>query len=495
MRLRTAVLVVAPAALAAVMLAPARPAAAHPLGNFSVNQYLGLTLHPDRVDATAVVDSAEIPTLQQRSTVDADGDGATSEAERTAYARRSCTSLAGTVVAQAGGIRLMWTVAAAALTYAPGAGGLNTSRLACTLSATAPLSRAATLTVANRYLPDRVGWREITARGDGVRLLDPPVPATSVSDELRSYPRDLLASALDVRSATLRLEPGAGTGGGTAAGISAAVPPPAGDRVTRWLAAADRRLENVAGGPHLTLTVGLLALLLSLLLGAGHAALPGHGKTVLAAYLAGTRGRPRDAVAVGATVTLSHTAGVLGIGLLLATGTALAGETMLRWLGLASGALVLLVGAGMLAGVLRGRREHHHHGPGHDHSHDHPHHHHGRERGGRPGRLGLAGIGLAGGLVPSPSALIVLLGAIGLGRTWFGVVLVLAYGLGMAATLTGAGLLLAVARRRVVRSGAGRARTLVRLAARMPGLTQLTTASLVFLVGLGLAARAAIGVF
>lgn len=531
MRLRTAVFVIAPAALAAVMLSPARPAAAHPLGNFSVNQYLGLTLRPDRVDATAVVDAAEIPTLQERSTVDADSDGTVSEAERTTYARRTCTSVAEAMPARANGVRLVWTVTEAALTYTPGTGGLSTSRLACSLHTAAALQRPTTFTIANRYRPDRIGWREITARGDGVRLLDPAVPATSVSDELRSYPRDLLTSALDVRSATLRLQPGAGTSGDPATDRPAAAAPPTGDRVTRWLAAADRRLANVAGGPHLTVTVGLLALVLSLLLGAGHAALPGHGKTVLAAYLAGTRGRPRDALAVGATVTLSHTAGVLGIGLLLATGTALAGETMLRWLGLASGALVLSVGAGMLASGLRARHrttadgagdadhhrghaDHHHGHPDHHHGlhghtpdhhahekagahhhHGHGHSHHGRERGGRPGRIGLAGIGLAGGLVPSPSALIVLLGAIGLGRTWFGVLLVLAYGLGMAATLTGVGLLLAVARRRVARSGAARARFLVRLVARMPGATRLATASLVFLVGLGLATRAAIGVF
>jgi ABC-type nickel/cobalt efflux system permease component RcnA len=503
---RTAVLVVAPAALAAVMLAPARPAAAHPLGNFSVNQYLGLTLHTDRVEASVVVDAAEIPTLQERSTVDADGDGTVSEAEGTAYARWTCHAVAGAIQAQAGDIRLQWTVTAASLAYSPGAGGLSTSRLACRLAAAAPLQRPTTLTVANRYRSDRVGWREITARGDGVRLLDPQVPATSVSDELHAYPRDLLASALDVRSAALRLQPGTGGRGG---GPAVAAPPAGDDGVSRWLGTAERRLENLAGGPHLTVTVGLLALLLSLLLGAGHAALPRHGKTVLAAYLAGTRGRPRDAVAVGATVTLSHTAGVLGIGLLLATGTALAGETMLRWLGLVSGAVVLFVGAGMLTGGLRARghgsgagtgrsRGSGHHHDGHDHgghADGRAHDHHGHGWGDRPGRLGLAGIGLAGGLVPSPSALIVLLGAIGLGRTWFGVVLVLAYGLGMAATLTGAGLLLTLARRRLARTaGRGRAPVLRRLAARLPRVTQLATASLVLLVGLGLAARAAMGV-
>src|SRR5439155_7194994 len=143
---------------------------------------------------------------------------------------------------------------------------------------------------------------------------------------------------------------------------------------------------------------GTLAVLLAVLLGAGHAALPGHGKTVLAAYLAGRRGRPRGAVAVGALVTLTHTGAVLVVGLLLSVSTTLAGDRLLGYLGLASGLLIVAVGGWML---VQSRRTHRHH-------HHHDHHHH--------GKLSLAGIGLAGGLVPNPSALVVLLGAIGLGR-------------------------------------------------------------------------------
>ena len=94
------------------MLLPAAPASAHPLGNFSVNQYLGLTLHPDRVDATVAVDSAEIPTLQDRPAVDTDGDGTVSDAERPAYAGDvRAPSSRRRVDARAGGDRLMWTVA------------------------------------------------------------------------------------------------------------------------------------------------------------------------------------------------------------------------------------------------------------------------------------------------------------------------------------------------------------------------------------------------
>jgi len=340
----------------------------------------------------------------------------------------------------------------------------------------------------NGYRADRIGWREITAAGHGVHIVNPAVPARSVSDSLRSYPTDLLGSPLDQRSAQLQVEPGDGPGAGAAIHLSR------GDPVSRWVAEADRTLERLVGG-HLTPLVGALAVFLALALGAAHAALPGHGKTVMAAYIAGRRGRPRDALTVGAIVTLTHTGGVLVLGLLLTAAAGLAGEVVLSWLGIASGVLVAAVGVAMLVGVLRRRapaydqphghpHDHDHHGHTHDHDHHgHPHPHPSRQA----RRLSLVGMGVAGGLVPSPSALIVLLGAVGLGRTAFGVLLVIAYGAGMAAMLTAAGLLLIRVRDR----WASRPRrTLARLAALAP----TGTAALVLCVGLGLAGRAALGV-
>jgi len=509
-----------PAAVLAVVLIPAAPASAHPLGNFSINQYLGLTLYPDRVEASAVVDIAEIPTLQDRSDVDVDADGSASDTERSSYAATTCADLAAGVDARAGGQRLVWTVERSEFASFPGTGGLEVSRLGCSLTAPAALDAPTEVRVDNRYLADRVGWREMTATGVGLRLVDSSVPSRSVSEGLRSYPEDLLSSALDVRSATIRVEPGAGTGAegaknGAGAEDGAAVLSGGSDPLSRWMAAVDRRFQDLAGGT-LTPLVGLLAVLLAILLGAGHAALPGHGKTILAAYLAGRRGRPRDALAVAGTVTLTHTGGVLALGLLLTAGTAIAGEEILGWLGLASGALVLAVGVTMLAGLLRrrGRGQHdhlagHHHAHSHDHNHDHDHHdhdhhdHHTHEQGRRrSGRLGLAGIGLAGGLEPSPSALVVLLAAIGLGRTGFGVLLVIAYGAGMAATLTGAGLILLALQPRMTRAalaggaGPGGLTTgLARLTARLHAATPVATTGLVLLVGAGLATRAAAGVF
>ena len=235
------------------------------------------------------------------------------------------------------------------------------------------------------------------------------------------------------------------------------------------------------------------------MLGASHAALPGHGKTIIAAYLAGRRGTAMDAVTVGATVTVTHTAGVLVMGLLISVSATLASEDVLRWLGVASGLLIAVIGVVLLRSAIRQRSTvpdflepelepepalvgaGHGHGHGHNHGHGHGH-------GMRFGRASLIGMGVAGGLVPSPSALIVLFGAINLGRTWFGVLLVLAYGVGMAAMLTAAGLILIKLRDRLDHLVI--ANRLRRHTRRLAALTPILTAALVLVVGLGLTIRA-----
>ncbi|MFC5835903.1 High-affinity nickel-transporter [Nonomuraea insulae] len=436
------------AALVATVLA------AHPLGNFSVNHYDGLTIHRDRVEHVAIVDSAEIPTLQQPVSGPAD-----------AHARRACAELRTAVHAQAGGRPLGWRVAEASFAYQPGAAGLRTSRLTCRLTAPLLVDRPLALTFANSYRADTSGWREITAKGQGVRLSASTVPAGSVSGELRDYPDDLLSSPLDVRRANLTVEPGEG-------GPGAEATVPGVDVVTRYTGLLADRLNTLVGADRLTVPLGLLALLLSLVLGAVHAAMPGHGKTVMAAYLAGQRGRLRDAVTVAATVTATHTAGVLVLGVLVTVTAALTGEAVLGWLGVVSGLIIALIGVGLLRSALRHRHSHEHgHGHGHGHGHEHGH---GRWSG------GVVALAVAGGLVPSPSALVVLLGAMALGRTAFGVMTVVCYGLGMALTLLAAALAL---RRLGDLALVGRLGRLRPYGAAM-------TASLVLLVGAGVTLRA-----
>ncbi|WP_030438084.1 hypothetical protein [Actinoplanes subtropicus] len=528
-RLARPLLVLAAAVLAG-LLVPAAPAQAHPMGNFSINQYEELTVHADRVDVLALSDIAEIPTLQEKPLIDTDGDGRLSDAERAAYATAECRRFADAFAVTADGKPLTWTVTDPGYRLAPGAGGLSTGRLSCSFAAPALFAvpapfdvpaRATTLRVDNRYRPGRVGWRELTAHGDGVRI-DSPLPAQSVSARLTTYPRELLTSAPDVHTATIRVGDAAGgaagggaAGGGAAGGGAAGTPARLAASGPSWLTSAQSRVESVVGGRLTPLVLGL-AFVLALLLGAGHAALPGHGKTVMAAYFAGRHGRIRDALAVGGTVTLAHTGGVLAVGLLLSTSTALVGEQLLAWLGAVSGILVAAVGIAMLISARKARRHPTQHAHAHsDHSHahdDHSHAHddhshsdgqaHGHEHGHRHhrpgGRLGLAGIGLAGGLVPSPSALVVLLGAIGLGRAGLGVLLVLAYGIGMAGTLTAVGLLLVVAQRRLggLIARGGRAAhfggLVSRVTSRVSAGAPTATAALVVLVGLGMGVRAVV---
>jgi nickel/cobalt exporter len=241
----------------------------------------------------------------------------------------------------------------------------------------------------------------------------------------------------------------------------------------------------LVGERRLSAGFAAVALLLAVALGAAHALAPGHGKTVMAAYLVGLRGSLRQAATIGATVTITHTAGVLLLGLVLSTSRAVASERLYPWLGLASGLLLAAVGVALLARALTGHRL--------PHPHEHPHHHDHDHGGHGPapwplGRRGLVALGLAGGLVPSPSAVVVLLGGIALGQAWFGVALVLAYGLGMAATLTGVGLLLAHLRTRMDRRLHLPAGSLL---ARLAGLLPAATASVIVLVGLALATQGA----
>jgi len=484
---------------ATVVAAPA--ADAHPLGNATINHYDGLHLYPDHVTDLAVEDLAEIPTLQRRDRLDADGDGEISAPERARYAAGQCSALAAAVRLTVNGARQPLTVSASSYAERPGAIQLRAGRLECRLTAPARLSGHATVAFDDQWDGAGIGWHEITAAATGVTMHRSPFPADSVSDTLLRYPNDLLASPLDVRHGVISTDAGL-----SPSTYAAARRLPAAGGALRLLNRAGTAFNDLVGRRHLTLGVGALAVLLAAALGAGHAFLPGHGKTIMAAYIVGRRGRLRDVVTVGATVTVTHTAAVLGLGLAISLTSAFAPTAAEQDLGILSGLIVAVVGVFLLVTASRpGRPEaqhdphHHHHGP-HRHGFGAGHHHHpvanananANAAGGRGpfGRAGLLGLGIAGGLVPSPSALIVLLAAAALGRTVFGVTLVLAYGLGMATALTAAGLVLVRVRDRFehtrLRQGVARLRG---LSVALP----FATATLVLCVGVGLTLRAASG--
>ena len=446
------------------IVVPAVAVSAHPLGNFTVNQYSGLRVTPSAVDLDLVVDMAEIPTFQAKSELDSQG---------AAYAPNQCADLVRHVHVSVDGKPLAVLLGRSDVAFPPGAAGLPTLRLTCSATA-ATTEGSLKLAYRDDNYADRVGWREITAVGDGVTLRDASVPAVSRSARLTAYPNDLLQSPLDQRSATARAEPG----GATASALPARLEAPV-RALPRGVDGPTRAFTSLVARHRLSVGFGLVALALAVVLGAIHALAPGHGKTVMAAYLVGQRGSMRQAGLIGLTVTATHTAGVLALGLALSASTLVAPERLYPWLGLASGALLASIGVGLLRRALRSRGHHHHH-----HHHDHG-----------PDDLppirtrALVAMGFAGGLVPSPSALVVLLGAMALGRAWFGVVLVVAYGLGMAATLTGAGVLLLRARGALDR-GRGRFQGLTRVASALP----LATSSVIVALGVALAARGAVAI-
>ncbi|MDQ5852832.1 MAG: sulfite exporter TauE/SafE family protein, partial [Chloroflexota bacterium] len=272
------------------------------------------------------------------------------------------------------------------------------------------------------------------------------------------------------------------------------------------------------------------ALLLALGLGAVHALSPGHGKTVVGAYLVGARGTARHALFLGLTVTMTHTISVFALGLVtLYASQYILPEQLYPWLGILSGAMVVVMGITLFTQRLRavraasghthtpahghahdphdhtheGAHPHDHHG--HPHAHDHTHHHHdhdhawGHEHGPHththvpPGADGspstwrsLLALGISGGLIPCPSALLVMLGAISLGRVGFGLLLIVAFSLGLAGVLTGIGLLFVYGGRWLSRMSRGRTS--------VPGLRLVPIASalVVTTAGLAITARAVI---
>lgn len=486
------------------LVATAAPASAHPLGNFTTNSYSGLRVQPGLVVVDYVVDLAEIPTVRAEREITRQGEEA--------WAGVECTRLARGLRLRADGRDLAPAVRTSAVAFGEGAGGLSTLRLSCSVAAPRATSPGrARVTYEDANFTDRVGWREVTAVGDRTTLAASDVPVESVSARLTRYPDDLLSSPLRVSGASLVVVPGgpaAPVGGGADKGSGGLARPLAGDALTA-------RFTALVGRQDVDAPFIALAILLATVLGAVHAFAPGHGKTVMAAYLVGQRGSRRQALLIGASVTVTHTLGVLLLGLALSASSVLAPERLYPWLTVASGILFAAFGLRLLVGAVRQQRaaraaaatRRH---AGHDHHDDHEQGHHdhdGKDQhqhahgglvhshplpdpAGEPiGWRSLVVLGLAGGMVPTPSALVVLLGAIALGRVWLGVVLVLAYGIGMAATLTGAGLVLVRARGWYeARAGRrrGRLATLTRLA-------PLATAGLIVVAGSAVVARGAAG--
>jgi nickel/cobalt transporter (NicO) family protein len=444
-------------------------ASAHPLGNFTVNHFAAVDLAGNGVYVRYALDLAEIPTFQEGA-----------EVRKPGYA----AILARSLDLRVDGTRVPLTVLSHRTSERPGAGGLKTMRFDAVFRAAATGRQ---LTFADHAYGNRIGWREIvvTAR-NGARVVASSAPATSRSDELRAYPQSLLRSPLDTRSATVEYAPGSSPAPAPAIGVA-----PAPEH-------RNGGFESLIQRGDLSLGVILLSLLIAAFWGAVHALTPGHGKALVAGYLVGTRGKPRHAFLLGATVTATHTAGVFALGLItLLLSQFIVPDQLYPWLTLASGLLVVAVGASVLRQRLRGagggaHHQHdghdhahgHHHGHDHHHGHGHTHHHHHHDDESLTSR-GILGVGVAAGLLPCPSALVVLLSAIAIHRIGFGFALIAAFSLGLAATITCIGLLAVLARRAF-----GRVSLEGRVVRALPALSALV----ILCVGVALTVKALPGV-
>jgi ABC-type nickel/cobalt efflux system permease component RcnA len=436
--MRRPLLVLLAAAAAALALAPA--AGAHPLGNFTVNRLDVVTVSRDRVDVRWILDQAEIPTFRERGLPPA-----------AVLARKRADALRGLhVTADGRAVRLRAT-GPGRITFPAGQGGLPTTRVELSLSARLPQRGQSLLRIRDEAQRNRLGWRSIIVAPGRRTAVRSDVPAEDVTHGLRAYPKDLLGDPADVREATLRVTPGAGT-------VTAPRARGAGLQTTTTRG-GDTGFAGLFADAAAGRGVLVLLLLAAFGWGAVHALSPGHGKTMVAAYLVGTRGTARHALALGATVTVSHTIGVFALGAVaLGLSQWVLPEDLYPWLTLASGLLVLGVGLTVLRGRARTAAQrhrddhHHHHGHGHDHA--------------PPSALSgraLVAMGASAGIIPCPSALVVLLAAVAQHEIALGLLLIVAFSLGLAATLTTIGLLVVRASTLLARAGAagGRAATLL----------------------------------
>lgn len=430
-----------------VLSVPPRTVAAHPLGNFTVNLYSRLHVGAEQIDVTYIVDLAEIPTYQEF------GGAAVSQQAQTDYLQRVVPTLQQGLRLTVDGSASVLRTVGQQLAFPPGQGGLATTRITLHFIAELPTLASGAhraIVYEDQNYPDRLGWHEIVVQpARGVHLLRSDAPTSDVSQELRSYPEDMLSSPLDIRAARLMITPG-GTSLAVTPRSQAVLAPPPTDRFAALITTDE-----------LSPLVFIVALLSALGLGAVHALAPGHGKTIVAAYLIGSRGTARHALFLGITVTVTHTLGVFALGIItLYASRYILPEQLYPWLGILSGGLVVGMGITLLRQRLRAIRSAHlvhDHDHDHDHDHEHGHHHdhalthtHGGQTHSHvlPGADGeritwrsLLALGVSGGLIPCPSALVVMLSAISLGRIGMGLVLIVAFSLGLAGVLTSIGLL------------------------------------------------------
>jgi len=404
---------------------------AHPLDEFTVNHYTAIRITPTHVDLRFRLDIAEIAAFGELKLMDKDGDGVVSDAEREAYLSDRVKMLSDGQTLTLNGQPIALIVQHADVERRAGNRGIPTFFI--TIDYQMPLTNLGTGTNTLNYFDDgypwQNGWKEIIATaGNGVKIVQSSVPAEDRSKQLTDYPKTPQADRPQVSKAHIEfvLDPNAiGTGTTTTA-----------PTVAPGFAGRSDFLSRFLNDPKTSQWLLFLAIPIAMALGAGHALSPGHGKTVVAAYLVGSRAAPRHACLLGIVVTITHTLGVFALGLaILFAARSVNSEALYPWLGFASGALIFCLGSWQFVRRLSARYSNN---PTLDHAHA------------MPDSLSLTSLvtlGISGGLVPCPSALVVMLSAIGLHRPATGLLLIVAFSFGLASVLIIIGMLAVYSRK------------------------------------------------
>jgi len=454
-----------------LILNSAATSLAHPMGNFSVNHYAKIKIDQGAVEIRYLIDMAEIPTFQEIRQFDINPTACHPSALR--YLGKQEQLLKEGISLESDGQAVRLETVSRQAVFADGAGGLPTMKMGFVFRGKLNVAAGAhKLSYFDNNFPGRAGWKEVVVLANGVAILDSSAPSTDRSQELTNYSSDVLNSPPQQLSAMVDFRR-------TSAAIvkiprrtrmaqQASPAPklrPSLDAIAAPVAThaqntpRSRFTELISTQGKLSFWVLFSAALIAAGLGALHALEPGHGKTVVAAYLVGSRGTARHAVLLGIVVTAAHTAGVylLGAATLYAS-RYIVPEQLYPWLGAISGLSVAGLGIFIFLRHWTGESGEHSHAPGEQHSHWFL----SMFQQAAPGRAAgaevktteralslreLCMLGITGGIVPCPAALVVLLSAFSLHRIGFGLFLITAFSFGLAAVLVIVGLTMVYAKR------------------------------------------------
>src|SRR5580698_7047224 len=356
---------------------------AHPMGNFSVNHYSKISLENDGIKVTYIIDLAEIPTYQELQQGNITATVADSAVTRFVASRGAAFGQGLTLLI--GGKPVTLELTSSQVIFPPGAGGLPTMKMGFVYQAPYPPAAERSsvgLEYADNNFPGHAGWKEIVAVGPAANLVSSSVPQTDRSAELSNYPTDLLNSPPQDLSAVIQFRYPISR---TAKPVHASGHPVADPATTRpapAVAPQPLRLQaNQQATPRsaftelitnrsMSLWFLITAAFIALGLGALHALEPGHGKTIVAAYLVGSRGTARHAFLLGLIVTASHTAGVFALGAItLYASRYIVPEQLYPWLGVFSGLTIAGLGGYMFLRRWTGLDLDHSHTSGQLHGH------------------------------------------------------------------------------------------------------------------------------